>query len=172
MRFGDGTLPNSVDPPRPDDVLDLLLAEIRVGVIDPVSHLVSDDTADADPSCLGKGLQPRRDVHPIAEDILALSNDISEVDPDAELDPPPLRSGRIALSHSPLHLDPAADRIHHTGEFREHSIAGSLDDAPAVLLDLRINQFPEMRSEPRVRAFLVCSHQARITGDISGENGC
>jgi hypothetical protein len=39
-----------------------------------------------------------------------------------------------------------------------------------VLLDLRVNELPEMRSEPFVRPFLVRTHQARVAGHIGGED--
>jgi hypothetical protein len=39
-----------------------------------------------------------------------------------------------------------------------------------VLGDLRLDQLPEVRLEPFVRAFLIRPHHARITGHVGGEN--
>jgi hypothetical protein len=39
----------------------------------------------------------------------------------------------------------AAHRVDDAGEFRQHAIAGGLDDAAVMLADLRIDQFDEMR---------------------------
>ena len=40
-----------------------------------------------------------------------------------------------------------------------------------MLGDLGVDEFAAMASEPRESASLVLSHEARITGDIGGENG-
>jgi len=82
-----------------------------------------------------------------------------EVDARLELDPLVRRDRHIALSHCPLHFHPAADRIHYAREFREHSVVGVLDDAAAMLRDFRVDQFPQMRPQPRVGAFLISAHQ-------------
>jgi hypothetical protein len=63
------------------------MVQILEGVIEPVAHLIADDPADADPARLGKRLQTCCDVDPIAENVLALGNDVAEVNPNAELDP-------------------------------------------------------------------------------------
>jgi hypothetical protein len=39
-----------------------------------------------------------------------------------------------------------------------------------VLGDFRLDQLPEMRSEPRVRPFLIRSHQARVSRHVGGED--
>ena len=76
----------------------------------------------------------------------------------------------LAVDHPALHLGGAAHRVDDAGEFRQHAVAGVLDDAAPVLLDLRIDQLPEMRLEALVRAFLVRAHQARIARHIGGED--
>lgn len=76
---------------------------------------------------------------------------------------------RVAVSHCPLHLGSAADRIYYAGELREHSIAGVLYDAPSMLLDLRIDEIAEMPLEPFVRAFLIRTHQGRMACHVSGK---
>jgi len=40
-----------------------------------------------------------------------------------------------------------------------------------VLGDLRLDQLPQMALEPRVRAFLIGRHQARIARHIGSEDG-
>jgi len=39
-----------------------------------------------------------------------------------------------------------------------------------VLLNLRMDQLPEMRFEPLVRPLLICAHKARVPGHIGGED--
>jgi hypothetical protein len=51
------------------------------------------------------------------------------------------------------------------------AIASVLYGAPAMLLDLRIDQLPKMRPEPSVGAFLSRCHKTRVARHIGGENG-
>lgn len=39
-----------------------------------------------------------------------------------------------------------------------------------MLLDLRIDELPEMRLEARVRSLFIGTHQPRVAGDIGGED--
>jgi hypothetical protein len=75
--------------------------------------MVADRARDADAARRRQPLQPRGYVHAIAEDVLALSNHVAKVNPDAELDPLLWRSARIALGHPPLHLNRATNRVNH-----------------------------------------------------------
>ena len=52
------------------------------------------------------------------------------------------RSGgtcRVALGHPALDIDRAAYRVDDAGELDQHAVAGRLNDAAAVLRDLRID---------------------------------
>ena len=149
-------------------VLDLLLAHVGEREIELVAHLVPDDPADADPARLGQGFQTRRDVHAVAVDVVLVDDDVAEVQPDAILDAPLRRHLDIALGHSALDLDSTAHGIDDAGEFDQDAVAGELDGAPAMLLDLRIDQLAPMALQRGERAFLVNPHQARVTGDIPG----
>ena len=46
----------------------------------------------------------------------------------------------IALGHPALHLGGAAQRVDDAGELDQQAVAGGLDDAAAVLGDLRVDQ--------------------------------
>ena len=61
--------------------------------------------------------QPRRDVDAVAEDVVALDDDVADIDADAKLDAPVLGDVGVALGHAALHLDGAAHGIDHAGEF-------------------------------------------------------
>src|SRR5262249_26954096 len=82
---GDGPS-NAVHTHWPADVLDLLLAHILKGEIDFVTDLITHNTAYTDPAGGGQCLQPRGNVHPVAEDVVRLNNPVAEIDADAELD--------------------------------------------------------------------------------------
>jgi hypothetical protein len=51
------------------------------------------------------------------------------------------------------------------------AIARVLYGAPAMLLDLRIDQLPKMRPEASVSALLIRTHETRVARHISGKNG-
>ena len=100
-----------------------------------------------------------------------LFNDhIAEVDADAEEDALFRRGVGIALGHLALHLDGALDRIHDAHELSEEAVAGGLNDPATMLSDLRLDQLADMRLDPFVRAFLICSHQPGIAGHVGGED--
>ena len=76
----------------------------------------------------------------------------------------------VALGHFALHLDRAAHRVDDAGELDEQPVAGGLDDAAAVLVDLGVDQLAPNRLQRRERAFLVRAHQPRIAGDIGRQD--
>jgi hypothetical protein len=69
---------------------------------------------------------------------------------------------QIAVGHPALNFAGAEHRIDYAGEFRQHAVAGGLDDPAMMRADLRIDQFDEMRLEAFVRALFIRTHQARI----------
>ena len=110
---------------------------------------------DANASRLSQRLQPRRDVHPIAVDVVWFSDHVAQVDADAKPYAPLLGHRGFALDHPALDLRSAADRVHHARKLREEAVAGVLYDPTAVFDDFRLDQLPEMPLEPFVRAFLI-----------------
>ena len=66
------------------------------------------------------------------------------VDTDAKPDPVLFGHVRLTIDHSALNLGSTAHRVQHAREFCQQAVAGVLDDAPPILLDLRINQLAEM----------------------------
>jgi hypothetical protein len=71
-----------VDPHRPRNVLYLLFSQILESEIELVAHLITNNPADADPAWLGEGFKSRRDIHPLAENVVFLNDHVAEVDPD------------------------------------------------------------------------------------------
>src|SRR5262249_48168614 len=88
-------------------------------------------------------------------DVIAINNDIAEIDADPKCDAFGLWRLGITVDHSSLDLDGTADRVDNAREFRQHAVAGGFDDAAAVFLDLRIDQLAAMGLEPFERAFFV-----------------
>ncbi len=150
---------------RLGDVLERLLAEIGDREIEFSARLRQHRVRDADAAGLGHRFEPRGDVDPVAMNVVAVDDDVAEIDPEAELD-----AGLGALGHRRLPLGRATHRIDDAGELDEQSVAGGLDDAAVMRGDGRVDQFAAQCLQPRQRALLVRPHQPRIAGDIARED--
>ena len=122
------------------------------------------------PGC-GQRLQPRRDI-----DAVAVRCRRSSAITSPRLTPMRNRMRRssarssIAVGHRALDLAGTAHRVDDAGEFRQHAVAGVLDDPAPVLRIFGSTSSREMRLEAFVRAFLIRAHQARIARHIGGED--
>jgi len=157
-QISDGFGAQRIDPDRPSDVLDALLAPILEWVGQLVADVVAHRPGNADPAGFGQGFQARRNIDAVAEDVAVLGDDVAEIDADAKPDLPIVSHLRLAVDHPALNLGSAAQRIDDAGEFHEQTVAGGLDDAAPVLLDLWIDQLPAMRLE----AFMLPSSSTPI----------
>jgi hypothetical protein len=159
-----------VDPHRAGDILNLLLAQIREDKGQPVAHVVVNRVGDEYPAGIGQGLDPRGNVDAVAIKVVALDDDIAEIDADAQLDAVVRRDTDVPLGHRLLHLDRKTHRIDDARKVHQHPVAGRLDDAAAMRVDLRLDELAAMRLEASVRAFLVHPHQPRIPCHIGGKD--
>jgi len=80
-------------------------------------------SGDADATGVGQGLQPRRQIHPIAEEEGAIDGDVAEVDADSKQHLSPLREIERTLGQVVLNLDGRAHRLDRAGELRHDRIA-------------------------------------------------
>jgi hypothetical protein len=103
--------------------------------------MVADGARDADAARRRQCLQPCRDVDAVAVNVAAVGDHVAEIDPDAKSEAPLLGEIQIAVGHRALNFAGAAHRVDHAGEFRQHAVAGGLDDPAMMLADLRIDQF-------------------------------
>ena len=116
------------------------------------------------------GLEARRDIDPVAEDVVLVDDDVAEIDADAEIDAPLGRHVGVAGGHLALHLDRATNRIDHARELAEQTVARRMDDAAAVLLDFGVGNLAPQHFQRSQRAFLIRPHQARVTRDVRRQN--
>jgi hypothetical protein len=63
------------------------------------------------------------DVDAVAEDVVVLDDDVSEIDADAEMDPLAVGQLRVAVNHPALHLDSATDRVDDALKLDQHAVA-------------------------------------------------
>jgi hypothetical protein len=150
--------------------LTLCFAQILEGVGQLVADLVAHHPRDAEAAGIRQGFQAGRDIDAVAEDVVAVDDDVAEVDPDPEPDPAVLRHAGFAVDHRPLHLGGTADGVDDARELDQHPVASRLDDTAGMLADLRVNELAAMRLQAFVRALLVRAHQARVAGHISGQD--
>jgi hypothetical protein len=66
---------------------------------------------DANATGFRNAFQPGGDIHAIPKDVAVVDHYVTEIDPDAELDPPLLRHVGIALSHAALDIQGTSYRI-------------------------------------------------------------
>ena len=106
--------------------------------------MVADRARDADAARRRQPLQPRRDVDAVAINIAAIGDHVAEIDADAKSQAALLGEVQIAVGHRALDFAGTAHRVDDAGEFRQHAVAGGLDDPAVMLADLRIDQFAQM----------------------------
>src|SRR5215471_9967019 len=155
---------------RPSDVLDPLLAAVLEGNVELVADLVAHYPADTDFSRRSQSFEPCGDIDAVAVNVALVEDHVAQIDADAEFDPLLHRHVGVALDHRPLHRYCAAYRVDDTREFDEQPVAGGLDNAASVLLDLGITQLAADRFQRGEGTLLVCAHQPRIPGDVGGQN--
>ena len=154
----------------PDDVLDLLLAAVGEGQRQLVAHLAAGDVRNAQASRLANRFQPRGDIHAVAEQVIAVDDDVADVDADPEHDAFVVRNAAIAFQHSVLNGDGAGDCIDHALKFDQQAVAGGLDDASAATGDGRIDDLPTHGLEGTQRANFIGAHQAAVADNVRGQN--
>ena len=107
--------------------------------------MVADWSRDRYPAGRSNALQARRNVDTVAKNILSLNNDVAHVHADAKFDALILRCTGISFSETTLQLGGARHRVHDTGKFHQHSVAGQFDDSSLMLADFGINEIGPQR---------------------------
>ena len=129
-------------------------------------ELVKGRAGDQHTARLADLLQTSRDVHPIAEQVIALNHHVTEIDADAE-DNAPFGRDTILLSHDALlHRHGAGHRVHHRAELDDRAVAHQLDDAPVMLGQERIDHLTAQGFQGAKRPGFVHFHEMRVPDDI------
>ncbi|HZZ25271.1 MAG TPA: hypothetical protein VFE60_23115 [Roseiarcus sp.] len=121
----------------------------------------------------GSAIPSRRDadVDAIAENVLAVDQNIAEIDADSIEDALRLGELGVALSHHGLDCDRAFDRGHYGGKLRQHAVARRLDETSAEAPHDRRRRLATLAHQLYC-ASLVLAHEARIADHIGGEDRC
>ena len=96
---------------------------------------------------LGNLLQSGGDVDAVAQNVLAINDDITEVDANPEDDAPSFICAFVAFGHAFLHFDHALRGFYDRREFQQQTIAHGFDDTPAVFSNFTVDQFSPMRPQ-------------------------
>ena len=99
--------------------------------------MIVDLARDQHAAGLGEPLQPGRDVDAVAIDVIAVDDDIADIDPDAEHEA--LVGQCSSASHGFLDRDGAAHGVDRAGELDQHAVAGELHQPAAVAGNQRID---------------------------------
>jgi hypothetical protein len=78
---------NSIDPYQSCNIFELLLAHILKYEIKLAACVLMHSVRHADSTWLGKSLQTRCNVHAISENVVAVDDDVTDIDANTELDP-------------------------------------------------------------------------------------
>ena len=130
---------------RPVDILKQSLAEIVERKVRVASDLLEGAAGKAHAARLAFVLDPSRNVDAVAEDIVAVDDNIANIDPDTERDR--RNDGFVAFGHLALHGYCASNGIYGAGKFHRHAVAGRLDDASVVIGDRWIDNLAAMGLE-------------------------
>jgi hypothetical protein len=88
---------------------------------------------------IGKTLQARREIDPVAVNLLALDHHIAKIDAYAELHPALQRQLHILGPKRGLNRNGASNRLDHAGELGRYAVTGRIDESAVVSFDQRVS---------------------------------
>ncbi|OWK22682.1 hypothetical protein AJ87_43985 [Rhizobium yanglingense] len=162
--------PDTKEMNRTAYILERLFSQILDGDFEPVDNLCRYGRGDADAADVGQLLDPRSNIHTITKNILLVKNDVAEVDPDPEFDPPILRHVRITPLHTLLDLHGALYRIRNALEFDKHAVTRGLNDVTLVLRDRGVHQFDSVSFQAGERACFIHLHQPAVACHVGRQD--
>jgi hypothetical protein len=171
LTFCRTTQADTVDPHGTDDILKLLLTYVLESDVQLALSVLLHPARHTNARRFRQTLQACSYVDAISEDVPTVDDDVALVYSHPELDPLVRRDLGIALGHSALNLDSTVQRIHHARELDQHSVPGGLDDPPAMLGDLGIDQGLPVGLELRERTFLIDAHEAAVASHVGRQDG-
>src|SRR5690348_6113903 len=131
--------------------------------------MVPHRTRDTNSSRLRESLQAGRDIDGIAEEIVALHDDVADVQPDAETH---LHTGgpiSVLLCHGVLHRDSTLHGIDGADEIGDEAIASRVEDPTAMRGDQAVDD-GSVTVESAERADLISLHESAVAFDIGCED--
>ena len=159
---------DGIGPHGASDILEVMFAQISELDRDLPANLIVSGRRDANAARFRDALKPRRNIDAVTEDVVALDQDVAEVDPDPEQHTLVLRDAIVALGHHRLHSDRALDRIDNRRKLKQQTVPRGLDDPATMLCHKCIGNGP-VSTEDTGGADLVEAHKARIARHVGGQ---
>ena len=119
-----------------------------------------------------ESFQASGNIHAIAENVITVNDDVTDIDANSEYDAPVLGYIRIAADHGALDDHSVPDRVDDAGKFDQRAIACRFDDAAMMEGNCRVDHLTAMGFQRFQGADLIGARQPAISDDICGENGC
>ena len=116
------------------------------------------DVRNANAARLRNALKARRYVNAVAKDVVAINDDVADIDANPELDLLARRRIGISFRHPALNIDGATNRIDRACELYQRAMARGLDDAAAILRDLWVDEGFAQGFECSESALFVAAH--------------
>ena len=155
---------------RLGDILDAMVAKRAVVEIELVFDLLVNGLRDANGARLRERLEPGCDVDAVTENVIAVDDDVAEIDADAQLETALRRDGVVEGARSSLHLDGAVQRIDDAGEIRQQAVARRADDPPVMRRNQRVDGAAEL-AQRLMGACFILAHQPAETDHIRMQDG-
>ena len=160
---------HGIRPDRFFDVLDLLRTKIGERYRQNLPDLLVGRAGDTHSSRLRQRLQPRRNVHPVPEQITRTHHHVTNVNADAKVDALLRRQAGVCFRQRRLRFHRALHGVHGAPELRENTVARGVRDAASVVRDGLVEDRASL-GQPLERSDLVGAHEAAIAFDVSRED--
>src|SRR5207302_4284086 len=154
---------------RPRDILEGLLADVLKTEIELAGDLIVHARRDADAAGLGERFEPCRDVDPVAEQVIVLYDDITEIDPNPKMHPAVVGQRVVARLERFLDFYCAAHGFHDARKFVKYRISGGAHDAAAVESNNPVDD-GAVRGEHAYRVLFILPHLLAIPDRIRGKD--
>src|SRR6516165_8744022 len=160
---------NCIGTDRMGNVLEGLLAKVGELNLDLTAYVIVGGRRDADATRFRDALKPRSDVDTVPENVIALDQDVPEIDPDPEQHSAVGGHPFVTFGHHCLHRHGAFDCIDHRRKFKQHAVARCLHETSAVFCHESFSCC-EVFAEGAGSADLVEAHEPRVPGNVSGHD--
>src|SRR5947209_17129149 len=162
--------PSAEHAHRMRNVLEPLLAQFVEHDVELAANIVTHALGDADAARRGERLEASRDIDALAPHVAAIDDQIPEIEPHAELDPPVHLYVGIPFRHAALNRKRTAPCVHDAGELRQNTIAGHPNNPSCMSLNRGRDELVPMRMPLEQRAMLIGTDEPAVTCDIGSEN--
>ena len=156
---------------RSGNVFHSVLAKVGEDYVKLVPDLIIRCARNTHTSWFAKSLQSRRDIHVIAEDVVLIDDNVSNIYSDPENDAIVDRNRGIAADHALLNGNRTLDGINNTGKLHKQAIACGFENPTILIGYYRINEGPAMGLQGRNGASLINADQAAVADNIGGKDG-